>query len=537
RILPASYVSIVFIAIHPRPPISSTILVHLVAPSSMATSSPVFEKSSIVAQANGTDGRWCPCGLRIYNQQDTQGMISLRIRASFEEHDVCQWIYLQHSPRDLVTMDVSTDAQVPIAIQNLLDDSVPRPQRGKFLVLSLTLANAGRLLVPQVESPCLTPKPEHHEQVGAFQEVCRATKLRLYIQMHGLNEYHHARLENFRALAVDGKLDCLSSFRRRLYSAGIGTREITPQHTKRRRRKQIANAEALAGSPRGAPKPPLKRSHCHKDEGRAYVPNTDSETDYSALALSPVGCYESGTAAADADAPPLYRDSRDQGVVNKDEMKEALREMLKGTLKEILPGMLRQTLREILPRLLQKESKPDGVLCGALRPLFTDIFDQYIDENEPLGGICGLAEDRLREVADDVMCDIRQATEEGLQQVADAEQDARERLDEYFGPTDPSPPRSEPAKHEPQGAPSRSTSSASTTQSPPLLSPAMPKRRFWPARAWSPSAAGSTTECDTETDASEAPTQEVGPNRLAAAAEHVRLINGHGWRERRGASV
>lgn len=147
----------------------------------------IFENRSIVAQENDSvDRLWCAPTLSIpFQEEAKQGIITISLKADFSEYTKETVVHLR-LPVEHLAMDILNDAQTPTLIRHHLNSNKPKSDREIF-VLSLCLRAPGIVLIPETEVAHLTPQYEYRDQIRAFQRLCKATNILLYIPKHGLH--------------------------------------------------------------------------------------------------------------------------------------------------------------------------------------------------------------------------------------------------------------------------------------------------------------------------------------------------------------
>ncbi|KAK8151397.1 hypothetical protein BC567DRAFT_57591 [Phyllosticta citribraziliensis] len=243
----------------------------------------IFDNRAVVAQVQDIGGSWCACSLSIvFSPQHCQGMIHVRLRASFVQSDRAEFVYLRLLPEQLESIDMSDDVQVPVLIRRHLDARVPGSTTGRYLTLSLKLCAPGSVLVPGTPhfAASLTAKVQSRAQVESFWRLCRATELRLHVREDAVDEHERAALQRFSALALAGELSAVALDTNRMFD-GRGVRETDadvfdlgdescpppyyPSHATSKRRRE-ASGSPPASSPRDPkrqhqPPPAAKSSH------------------------------------------------------------------------------------------------------------------------------------------------------------------------------------------------------------------------------------------------------------------------------------
>lgn len=184
----------------------------------------IFENRSIVAQEiDSVDRLWCAPTLSIpFQQEAKRGIITISLKAGFSEYNIETVVHLR-LPVEHLAIDILDDAQTPTLIRHHLTNNKPKCDREIF-VLSLCLRAPGIVLIPENEVARLTPQHEHRDQIRAFQRLCKATNILLYIPKHGLQASREAVLQVFTDLATRGELSSLPLERARMY-AGCGARQ------------------------------------------------------------------------------------------------------------------------------------------------------------------------------------------------------------------------------------------------------------------------------------------------------------------------
>ncbi|KAK8209882.1 hypothetical protein IWZ01DRAFT_332590 [Phyllosticta capitalensis] len=353
----------------------------------------IFEKRSIVAQAS-TSNSWCPCSLVILQKDTSQGIISISTQASFNDDQ--HPLLLQLSPQNLVAMDLSYDSQVPALIQTQLENAVPRSHRGQFLIMTLALDATGTLLLPRAVRG-FTPSPKDREKVQAFQEICRATSIRLYIQAHGIKAGQKAALDEFKRLVIDRKLGPLPHNIGGRYG---GMREADcdildvkddppPYEPSSKRRRDVSPSTSQT---------PAKRTR-HVDE----KPKDEQDAPRRNLEKSP-----------------------DLAQAITDRLQEQLPGMLQQALQNLLPGMMRRLAQEVIEDMAHDAC--GTTLRKTLEPTISGLFEKWVDDNDPIDGLADFAESQIHEMREDAILEIKSAAEDGVRVVEEAERDAAERL-------------------------------------------------------------------------------------------------------------
>ncbi|KAK8231873.1 hypothetical protein HDK64DRAFT_126353 [Phyllosticta capitalensis] len=369
----------------------------------------IFEKRSIVAQAS-TSNSWCPCSLVILQKDTSQGIISISTQASFNDDQ--HPLLLQLSPQNLVAMDLSYNSQVPALIQTQLENAVPRSHRGQFLIMTLALDATGTLLLPQAARGC-TSSPKDREKVQAFQEICRATSIRLYIQAHGIKAGQKAALDEFKRLVIDRKLGPLPHNIGGRYG---GMRE--------------ADCDIL--DVKDDP-PPYEPSSKRRRDGKSVA--TPESPDADCNLVSPSTSQTPAKRTRHVNEKP--KDEQDAPRRNLEKSPD-LAQAITDRLQEQLPGMLQQALQNLLPgmmRRLAQEVIEDMAhdACGTtlrktLEPTISGLFEKWVDDNDPIDGLADFAESQIHEMREDAILEIKSAAEDGVRVVEEAERDAAERL-------------------------------------------------------------------------------------------------------------
>lgn len=167
----------------------------------------ILENRTIIAQERDASGVWTRCSLSlVFNQAQSQCMVSLRLRARFEGFDGDQHVVLQLRPENFQQVDdISGPERIPASIKEHFRQHIAVRSYTQILTLSLTMNAPGQVIVPKSAS-ALTPSSGHRAEVQKFQCLCRATRLLLYIPIPGLSEERKRALKGFVSLATTGKL-------------------------------------------------------------------------------------------------------------------------------------------------------------------------------------------------------------------------------------------------------------------------------------------------------------------------------------------
>lgn len=175
----------------------------------IGASGSIFENHAIVAQENTMHGMWTQCLLSVkFDQARTQGMVSLRLVAGFDEVDA-KHVTLWLSPEIFQRLEAGFDPErIPISIKQHLSRNVSFQSYDNILILSLALNAPGRLITPH-DATVLTPISEYQTRARNFQSLCRSTQLLLYIPILNLPELRRTALEQFIDLGATGTLASL----------------------------------------------------------------------------------------------------------------------------------------------------------------------------------------------------------------------------------------------------------------------------------------------------------------------------------------
>ncbi|EKG12720.1 hypothetical protein MPH_10133 [Macrophomina phaseolina MS6] len=425
----------------------------------------IFENHAIVAQANSEHGVWTECSLSLkFNQARSRGMISLQLTAEFNEVDI-RHVTLRLSPEDFQRLDADSDpGKIPASIKQHLGRITALRSYDQVVVLSLAMDAPGRLVTPY-DVATLTPIREHQIRVQNFQCLCRATHLLLYIPTLNLPQSRQSALENFIDLAHAGDLTSISSH---LYDAynGRGGRESTwdifnvlelpPSYEQQSERSTAKRTrEASPASQTDAPKKRLaNEAGAAKHDLPAYISNSDSDTDFSHLLLSPL--RPSHTATSPRSGPPQPTAAA-QTALHGTLLQEAiraelnttllgfLREMLPGLLREMLPELVRACLRDLLPDALNhllfpaspssqdsEKSSSDLFIDRIVEPIvlrhLPQVVRDYIELEDPLENYMGAADVEIKEASYNAVLEIKEAKEGSIAEIKLAETDVVERL-------------------------------------------------------------------------------------------------------------
>ncbi|KAH7029956.1 hypothetical protein B0J12DRAFT_732523 [Macrophomina phaseolina] len=415
----------------------------------------IFENHAIVAQENTMHGAWTQCGLYVkLDQAQSQGMVSLRLMADFNEVDA-KHVTLWLSPENFQRLEAGFDPEkIPLSIKQHLSRNVSFQSYDQILILSLALNTPGRLILPHNAS-VLTPVSEHQTRARNFQSLCRSTRLLLYIPTSILPETRRTALEQFIGLGATGTLTpLLTDFSR--IQRRRGGREATweifnipespPSYEQQAER---ATAKQSPANETGAFQKRLAGDFGAVSPGApVYVSNSDSDTDFSHLLLSPLRPSHAATSPHSGSAQPAAAaHSAPQGKLLQEALRAELnatlpgmmREMLPGVLHEMLPELVRAQLRNLLPGALNEvllpaedSSESTSFVDRVIEPLVIQHLPQavrdYIELEDPLQNYTSAADVAIEETAEDVKLEINLLKEESLKEIEQAEINVVERL-------------------------------------------------------------------------------------------------------------
>lgn len=197
--------------------------------SSFNANSPVlsiFDNHFIFAQVNdGADRLSCASSLSVRFQEETKhGIITISLKARFREYLTERVVHLR-IPVDELAMELLEDsrAQIPTLIRQPLFHRKPKQNQDCF-ILSLRLGVVGSVLFPETIAVQLTPQEAYYDQVRAFQRLCKASNMLLYVPKHGVKASSQAALHRYIDLSMRGELRSLPLELARMY-AGRGARQ------------------------------------------------------------------------------------------------------------------------------------------------------------------------------------------------------------------------------------------------------------------------------------------------------------------------
>lgn len=192
---------------------------------------------SVVAHANHGNEAWCPCHLSFMLDQATdqnhyprQGTITLRLEqlVQFEGLDRKVSVTLRLPLENLESVDHgwASAESIPSTIWDLLSRKHSFRQKPLVFTLVLKMSAPGCVIVPS-DATILAPSCDDRSAVEAFQRLCEATELRVYIHAYDVTEIPEAALELLSSLAKrKGMLASRPPDLPRMYK-GRGARETT----------------------------------------------------------------------------------------------------------------------------------------------------------------------------------------------------------------------------------------------------------------------------------------------------------------------
>ncbi|KAH7033912.1 hypothetical protein B0J12DRAFT_277935 [Macrophomina phaseolina] len=425
----------------------------------------IFENHAIVTQETSVHGAWVPCSLSLkYDQTRSLGMLNLRLVAQFDEAE-SQHVTLHLSPEEFQRLDVNSDPEkIPASIKQHLSKKPTLQPFDKVLVLSITMKDPGRLIIPGAAA-ILTPVSEHQDRIQNFQRLCQATQLLLYIPTPNLSQKRRLALQQFVDAAATGNLTSISP-NLRAFQGGQGGRvsswevfnipepppsyDQAPEHARAKRPR-----EELPTSQRGAPQKRLiGELGTTNRTPTAYVPNSDSDTDFSHLLLSPL---QPSFTAASPQSGPAQPTAAAHNVLHGKLLREGLsaelnttllgflREMLPGLLREMLPELVHACLQNLLPdamdHLLSSEPPSSQGSEKSSSGLFVDrvvepivvrhlpqVVRDYIELEDPLENYMNAADVEINETSYNAVLEIKETKNESLAEIKQVEIDVVERL-------------------------------------------------------------------------------------------------------------
>ncbi|KAH7028246.1 hypothetical protein B0J12DRAFT_704677 [Macrophomina phaseolina] len=329
----------------------------------------IFNHRSVVVQESDSSGIWCPCTLSLgldRTKEPRMGNILLRQLAHFEGFDDERSVSLRVLPVNLERMhhEYGDANNIPSAIHDHFAQNNPIRPNGQVLTLVLDMSAHGRVIVPSTAT-VLTPKQACRRTVLAFQRLCQATKLLIYIPADHITEIQKADLQQFNLLAHQrGALTSMPLNLRRIYH-GSGARETTwevfnilelpPAYSQQLKR--ATNKHARTASPDHTPKRrAIDFSRSAKSRPAASISNTDTDTDFSANALSPLPASPSHegvfTALHNGTSAPSSGDVDLVHLAVRGVVQDALPNVVEDALRDMLPNLLKTTVQRMLPQML-----------------------------------------------------------------------------------------------------------------------------------------------------------------------------------------
>ncbi|KAH7016658.1 hypothetical protein B0J12DRAFT_417591 [Macrophomina phaseolina] len=395
----------------------------------------LFEDHAIVAQKNNEHGVWTGCSLSLkFDQTRARGIVNLRLKAEFNEVNA-RYVTLQLSPENFHQLGADFDPQkVPVPIRQHFGHNLVPQSHGQVIILSISMNTPGRLITPK-DAAILTPLSQYQTPVQKFQCLCQATRLLLYIPTRNFSQMRRSALESFISLAHASRLTSTPSDLRDAYT-GRGGRESTwavfnitePPPSYESQTEQVTfkrvRQESPASQTGASHKKLAGESGAVSRDLPAYVPNTDSDTDFSHL-TSP---FRSSHAAI----------SPEPGSVQQKLLQEMLRAELNVALPALLREMLPELIRDLLPDALknfivapsssQPSSEGDNFIERVVVQHLPQAVRDYIILEDPMEVYLYNVDAAIEEARETAVLEVKEATDESISEIKQAETDVVERL-------------------------------------------------------------------------------------------------------------
>lgn len=165
----------------------------------------VFNNNAVVVQAS--DAAWAYCFMTLrFDRAHSHGMLAIRFTAKYEGLKGMQHVSLHLTPHNIHQMHTSFGVErVPPSIAEHIRQHAPINSLEEILIISVSTSTPGQVICPQAATT-LTPVAAYQSSARCFQDVCRATEIRLYLPASNLSPSRRLALDEFIRMTTTNQL-------------------------------------------------------------------------------------------------------------------------------------------------------------------------------------------------------------------------------------------------------------------------------------------------------------------------------------------